>query len=75
VRAGEQGRTQLSVCVTEQGRVQSVSVVGSSGSSRLDDAAAKWLRNAKFSPAVAGGKPTAMCGHNVIYEWNLKDAS
>jgi periplasmic protein TonB len=74
VRAGEQGTTKLEVCVTEQGRVQSVNVVGSSGSARLDDAAAKWLRNARFSPAVAGGKPTAMCGHNVIYQWDIKDA-
>jgi periplasmic protein TonB len=74
VRAGEQGQTKLSVCVTEQGRVQSVSVVGSSGSQRLDDAAASWLRGARFTPAIAGGKPTAMCGHSVIYEWNIKDA-
>jgi protein TonB len=74
IRAGEQGTTRLEVCVSEQGRVTSVNVTGSSGSSRLDQAAAQWLQRAKFSPAVAGGKPTAMCGHNVVYQWNLEDA-
>jgi len=74
IRASEQGTTKLEVCVSAQGRVTSVNVTGSSGSSRLDQAAASWLRNAKFSPAVTGGQPTALCGHNVIYQWNLEDA-
>jgi periplasmic protein TonB len=74
IRASEHGTTKLEVCVSAQGRVTSVNVAGSSGSPRLDQAAASWLRNAKFSPAVTGGQPTALCGHNVIYQWNLEDA-
>ncbi len=73
IRAQEQGTTRLDVCVSAQGRVQSVQVTGSSGFARLDEAAAKWLRSAKFSPAIAGGSPTAMCGHPVVYQWDLKD--
>ncbi|HEV7692959.1 MAG TPA: TonB family protein [Hyphomonadaceae bacterium] len=74
IRASEQGTTKLEVCVSAQGRVTSVNVTGSSGSSRLDQAAASWLQRAKFSPAVSGGQPTALCGHPVIYQWNLEDA-
>lgn len=74
IRAGEQGTTSLQVCVSEAGRVTSVNVTGSSGSDRLDQAAASWLKNARFTPASSGGKPTAMCGHNVVYQWNLEDA-
>lgn len=74
LRANEQGTTQLEVCVSNAGRVTSVSVTKSSGSSRLDDAAAKWIRGEKFSPGMIGGVAQSMCGHQVYYEWNLKDA-
>ncbi len=73
-RAGEQGTTQLDVCVNASGRVTSVSVARSSGSQRLDDAAAKWLRGERFQPARINGAPSEVCGHNVYYEWSLRDA-
>jgi protein TonB len=75
VRAGEQGTTRLEVCISAAGRVTSVSVARSSGFQRLDDAAAKWIRGEKFSPGKIGGVAQSMCGHNVYYEWNLKDAT
>jgi outer membrane biosynthesis protein TonB len=50
-----------------------VSIAGSSGSQRLDEAAAKWLRNERFTPGSVGGVAQSMCGHDVYYEWNLKD--
>lgn len=74
IRASEQGTTQLEVCVTDKGRVQSVSVVRSSGFPRLDDAAVNWLRNERFTPGMVGGKPQPMCGHSVYYQWDLKNA-
>lgn len=74
-RAGEQGTTHLRVCVNPQGRVTSVNVVDTSGSQRLDDAAAKWLRNERFTPGKIGGVPQAMCDHDVYYKWNLQDAT
>jgi periplasmic protein TonB len=74
VRAGEEGVTRLEVCVTAQGRVQSASVTTSSGHPRLDDAAAKWVRNSRFQPAIVSGSPTSVCGHKVAYEWDLQDA-
>lgn len=73
-RAGEQGVTQLDVCVNAAGRVTSVSVAGSSGSQRLDDAAAKWLRSERFTPAKINGVASAVCGHHVQYQWSLRDA-
>jgi protein TonB len=75
LRAGEEGTTRLEVCVTAQGRVQSVSVVGNSGFPRLDEAAARWMRNARFKPGSVGGVPQAMCGHDVLYQWRLEDAT
>ena len=74
IRAHEQGTTHLEVCVNNAGRVTSVTVAKSSGSSRLDDAASKWLRNERFAPGTIGGVAQSMCGHDVFYEWNLKDA-
>jgi len=74
VRASEQGTTHLEVCVTDKGRIQSVSIAGSSGFPRLDEAAAKWVRNARFSPGSVGGVAQSMCGHDVYYQWNLADA-
>ena len=52
----------------------SVSVAGSSGSSRLDDAAAKWLRGERFTPAKTNGQAQDVCGYDVFYEWTLRDA-
>jgi len=74
LRAGEQGATHLRVCVNPQGRVTSVNIAGTSGSQRLDDAAAKWLHNERFTPGKIGGVAQAMCDHDVYYKWNLQDA-
>ena len=73
-RAGEQGVTQLDVCVASNGRVTSVSVTRSSGHTRLDEAAAKWIRSERFTPAKINGAARDVCGHTVVYEWNLRDA-
>jgi protein TonB len=73
-RNGEQGTTQLDVCVNANGRVSSVSVSKSSGYSRLDDAAAKWIRGERFAPAKVNGAAQDVCGHKVFYEWSLRDA-
>jgi len=73
-RAGEQGTTQLDVCVASNGRVTSATVSRSSGHPRLDDAAAKWIRGERFQPAKINGAAQAVCGHKVVYEWSLRDA-
>ena len=74
IRAEEEGTTHLEVCVTANGQVQSVSVAQSSGHPRLDEAAARWMRAARFKPGSIGGVPQAMCGHDVFYDWNLQNA-
>lgn len=74
IRAQEEGTTHLEVCVGANGRVNSATVAGSSGHARLDEAAVKWLRSARFTPGSIGGRPQSMCGHNVYYEWSLEDA-
>lgn len=73
-RAGEQGTTQLDVCVAANGRVTSATVSRSSGHTRLDEAAAKWIRGERFQPAKVNGAAQDVCGHKVVYEWNLRDA-
>ena len=75
IRASEEGTTHLEVCVSTDGRVTSASVADSSGHPRLDDAAAKWIRSARFSPGSIGGVPQSMCGHDVYYQWELDKAT
>ncbi|HXE37842.1 MAG TPA: energy transducer TonB [Azonexus sp.] len=53
-RMGEEGKVILRVSVTPQGSADSVEIKTSSGSSRLDDAAQKTVRNWKFIPAKRG---------------------
>jgi protein TonB len=74
VRAGEQGLSALEVCVDARGSVTSATLAASSGSARLDEAALKWIRNARFTPGTLDGAAQSVCGHDVVYEWNLKDA-
>jgi protein TonB len=74
IRAQEQGTTHLSVCVGANGRVNSANIAGSSGHARLDEAAVKWVRSARFTPGSIGGRAQSMCGHNVYYEWSLENA-
>lgn len=74
VRAQEQGVTGLQVCVDARGRVTSASLASTSGHARLDEAALKWVRDARFTPGSVDGVAQAMCGHSVFYEWKLEDA-
>jgi len=74
VRAQEQGVTGLQVCVDARGRVTSASLASTSGHVRLDEAALKWVRDARFTPGSVDGAAQAMCGHNVFYDWKLEDA-
>ena len=73
-RAGEQGTTHLEVCVSNGGRVTSVSVAGTSGHPRLDDAAARWIRSERFTPGKINGVAQDVCGYDVFYQWTLRDA-
>jgi periplasmic protein TonB len=74
IRAQEQGTTGLQVCVDARGRVSSASVAQSSGYQRLDEAALKWVRDARFTPGSVDGAAQAVCGHPVFYEWKLENA-
>lgn len=53
-RLGEEGKVVLRVSVTPQGSADSVEIKTSSGSSRLDEAAQRTVRNWKFIPAKRG---------------------
>ncbi len=71
VRLGIEGVTGVEVCLDVRGSVTSAALAESSGNKALDDAALKWVRNAKFTPAKLDGAPQAVCGHSVSYEWKL----
>lgn len=58
-RMGEEGRVVLRVQVTAQGTADSVELMTSSGSDRLDQAALKAVRNWRFVPARRGGEAVA----------------
>ena len=54
-RRGEQGRVLVRVVVSADGLAAAVSLVTSSGSPRLDDAALAAVRAARFTPATRNG--------------------
>ncbi len=54
---GIEGRTLVKVLVTEEGKVDSVVVVESSGHSAFDSAAVAGARKLDFQPAQKGGEP------------------
>lgn len=71
VRKGNQGISALEVCLDARGRVSSAALAASSGHPVLDNAALKWVRDLKFTPAKLDGTAQSICGHSVIYEWKL----
>lgn len=71
VRKGNEGVSELEVCLDARGRVTSAQLVKTSGSVSLDKAALEWVREAKFTPAKLDGAAQAVCGHSVDYEWKL----
>ena len=74
IRTNSEGISTLDVCVDAKGRVTSATIISGSGHAVLDNAALKWVRSARFTPGKLDGVPQLVCGHNVIYEWNLEDA-
>jgi protein TonB len=72
-RAQQQGTSTLDVCVDARGRVSSATLASSSGHATLDNAALKWVRTARFTPGNLDGIAQSVCGHQVVYEWNLAD--
>lgn len=71
IRGNHQGTSSLEVCVDTAGRVTSANLASSSGYASLDQAALKWVRDRKFTPAKLDGRPQSICGHSVTYEWRL----
>jgi periplasmic protein TonB len=63
-RMGEQGTTTVAVCITPEGRVTGEpKVEKSSGSARLDEAAAKYATKTRWAPATENGKPVQFCSN------------
>jgi protein TonB len=63
-RMGEQGTTTVGVCITPDGKVTGEpKVEKSSGSARLDEAAAKYATKTRWAPATEAGKPVQFCSN------------
>jgi protein TonB len=57
-KLGEQGTVRLGIALDERGAVTDVSVVRSSGHSRLDEAAVNWVKaHWRYRPATRNGAP------------------
>jgi len=73
-RLGEQGTVLLHIAIADNGRIENVNVVRSSGYSRLDEAAREWVMLYwRYLPATHNGKaiPSA-ADASVVF--NLKNA-
>lgn len=55
-RRGEQGRVVVRVLISPEGRVTQATVRSTSGHQRLDDAALKAVRSARFKPYTENGR-------------------
>ncbi len=73
-RMGEQGTTLLKVTIDATGKVTDCVVVTSSGSARLDTAAAEYVKaNWRWQPPTQAGKPVGATTE-VSVKWDLKNA-
>jgi protein TonB len=73
-RMGEQGTTLLKVTIDITGKVTTAVIVTSSGSTRLDDAAAQYVKeNWRWQPPTQAGKPV-VASTEVSVKWDLKNA-
>lgn len=59
LKARAEGTTRIRVLVTEDGNVEEVYVVNSSGNNALDDAAVTCAKRFHYKPATLHGKPVA----------------
>lgn len=55
--AGIEGTARVGFTVTADGKIEDVRVLDSSGDSRLDQAAADYVRRLRFRPGIRNGKP------------------
>ena len=60
---GDEGTVTLLLAVQTDGSISDIRIARSSGYQRLDAAAVRSLRQAKFQPATCHGKPIAMRMH------------
>jgi len=73
-RLNEQGTVLMEVNITTEGNVDQCSVVQSSSSDRLDQAACEWVkRQWRWQPPTLNGAPTA-AKTRVSMKFDLKDA-
>lgn len=73
IRGRQEGTTSLDLCVEADGRVSAATLAQSSGYRALDEAALRWVRSLRLKPGAMDGKPAAMCGFQLTYQWVLKD--
>ena len=60
-RMGEQGAVDLQLCLSQQGHVESVAVIKSSGYRRLDQSAVETIKTWKFSALERVAAPSSDC--------------
>ncbi|HVV29224.1 MAG TPA: energy transducer TonB [Rhizomicrobium sp.] len=74
VRLNEQGTTLMEVNITTEGNVDQCSIVQSSSSDRLDQAACEYVKSHwRWQPPTLNGQPTS-AKTRVSVKWDLKDA-
>lgn len=74
LRLSQQGKVLLRMAITADGSVSDASVVGSSGSSALDQAAVEWVKEHwRYKPATQDGHPVATTQEAAIV-FDLKNA-
>ena len=73
IKANEQGTSRVRFVVSADGQLKSASLVKSSGFSRLDEAALKFLSACKFRPGRDNDGKWTEAAFVVDYVWKLPD--
>jgi protein TonB len=60
-RLGEQGTAIVKACLDDKGKVQDVTIQETTNFPKLDEAAEKYAKALRYSPAMENGKPVAGC--------------
>ncbi len=66
-----EGEVVATMCVSAQGVISDVRIVGSSGDERLDKASVDWLEDLDLNAARIGDEAVAVCGHQMNVVWTL----
>ncbi|RYG33274.1 MAG: hypothetical protein EON93_09880 [Burkholderiales bacterium] len=74
IRAREEGRAVIGLCVSKEGVPETFEMLSSSGIPRIDTMTARWACGKRYQPQVdENGRSSPTCAAVAEFDWKLKD--